>query len=194
MTAFRLMLLVPLLGACGGKAVAEDFNDAATTSDTTTTTGDTNSTVTDTNTTLPDGAPFDFCKAAAERAAKCMTGAPDPMECAQQQRCFQTIMRPEDYSPLLTCLATRACDVKDDTCVANHAMKYITDPAVQSYVKTCNEKRTACGGGFSDDYCGYDHGLLKDDVRAKLMTCLSRSCAEVKDCFDVIYAAAGCGR
>lgn len=186
------LLLALLVAGCGGKATTDDFaNDAATGSDTSTK-SDGATTVTDSTPTMPDGAPFDFCTALSERATKCGTGPISATECQQQQRCYQTVVRAEDYSPLLTCFATRECGVKDDECVAKQAMKYITDPWTQAYVKACNEKRTACASGFSDDYCGYDHGLLNDDIRAKFKLCLDRSCAEIRDCFNTITAAAGC--
>jgi hypothetical protein len=187
----RFLLLAILTAGCGGKAIADDNNTVDGATDSSTTSGD-GAAVTDTTVTLPDGAPVDFCAVAAERAAKCDSGTFSATECAAQLRCYKNILRSEEYSPFLTCLATRECGVKDDDCVAKSAMKYITDPVVQSYVKACNEKRTACGGGFSDDYCGYDHGLMNDEVRAKMKTCIERSCAEVRDCFDVVLAAVGC--
>ncbi len=190
----RFLILSALVVGCGGKT-----DDTSTTTDAatdTTASGD-GSTVTDTTpVTLPDGAPLDFCAAAAERAVRCETGTFSAVQCEQQLRCFKNVARPADLSPLLTCLSTRECGVKDDDCIAKRAMNYISDPVVQAYVKTCNEKRTACSAGgmstFSDDYCGFDHGVMNDDVRAKMKSCVERSCAEIRDCFDTVLAAVGC--
>lgn len=182
--------------ACGGKATEDEFNsDAASDSSSsdTSSTSDSSTTTSDTS-TLPktDGGSVDYCKALAERATKCGSTPPDALSCERELTCYRTLLRPEDYDPLVTCLATRDCATKDDTCVANTAMKYISDPWTQNYVKACNEKRTACMSGFADDYCGYDHGLMKDEWRTKFQACLSRSCAEIKDCFNTITEAAGC--
>lgn len=191
----RFLLLSALLLGCGGKT-----DDTSTTTDAATdgTSNTDGGSVSDsTPVTLPDGGTLDFCAAAAERAARCETGAFDAAECQQQLRCYKTIVRAADYSPLLTCFATRECGVKDDDCVAKQAMNYISEPTVQAYVKACNEKRTACaeaGVSFSDDYCGFDHGLMTDDARAKMQTCVGLSCAEIRDCFDTIFEAAGCGK
>lgn len=192
----RFLFLSALLVGCGGKTDdTSSTTDAATDSTSSNTDG---SSVTDTTpVTLPDGAPLDFCAAAAERAARCETGTFNADECQQQLRCYQNVVRAADYSPLLTCFATRECGVKDDDCVAKQAMNYITDPVVQAYVKACNEKRAACaeaGVTFSDDYCGFDHGAMTDETRAKKTTCVGLSCAEIRDCFDTIFAAAGCGK
>ena len=186
-----------LLVACGGKATDEtSFNDAATdgstTGDSSTTTTDSSTTTTDATIPKTETGMLDYCAALSERATKCGTGSFDKMQCEAQLTCFKNVMRDGEYDPLMTCIATRDCSTKDDTCVANAAMKYITDPWTQNYVKACNEKRTACGGTFADDHCGYDHGLMKDELRAKFDLCLSRSCAEIRDCFNTITAAAGC--
>ncbi|MBI2394646.1 MAG: hypothetical protein HYV09_34070 [Deltaproteobacteria bacterium] len=187
MTSRGLLVVCALVVGCGGKT-AETIADTGATGD-----GATGADAPDAAIdTRLDGAAFDYCKASADRAAKCGTGAVDPAECAAQLSCYRTIVRSSELDPLLVCFATRECTKKDDQCVADAASKYLSDPAVQAYVKACNEKRTACGGGFSDDYCGYDHGLLTDDARAKLKACVERSCAEVSDCFDVVFTAAGC--
>jgi hypothetical protein len=189
-----------VLVACGGKAIESDTNTDGSTTGDSSTTGDTSTSTTDSSTSTTDTASLpktetgsiDYCAAMAERAMKCGSSGFDKATCESQLVCYRNAMRPGEYDAIATCLATRDCMTKDDTCVANVAMKYITDPWTQNYVKTCNEKRTACMNIFSDDHCGYDHGLLKDELRAKFDLCLSRSCAEIKDCFNTVTAAVGC--
>lgn len=188
----RFLLLAILALGCGGKAIADDNNTVDGSTDSSTKPPTDGSAVTDTAVILPDGAPVDFCAAAADRATRCGSGSFSAAECQEQLRCYKNILRADEYSPFLSCLSTRECGVSDDSCVAKQAMKYITDPAVQSYVKACNEKRAACSGGFADDYCGYNHGLMNDDVRSKMRTCIERSCAEIRDCFNVVLEAVGC--
>lgn len=184
------LIATMFLAACGGKAnIDETIGDASTTDSATG--SDTAVATSDAIPKAETGAP-DYCKAGADRAARCDSGSFDALNCEKQVACIRTIARPGEAEPLLTCIMTRECGVSDDKCVAQSAMKYITDPVVQKYVKTCNEKRTACGAPFSDDYCGYDYGIYSDDLRSKMQTCVERSCAEVKDCFQTVIAATGC--
>lgn len=185
--AYRALLIVcAVLAGCGGKAIDDDSTTTDAGADTSTMPADANIPI------ATDSGTKDYCTAAAERAARCMTGPFDMTECQAQLGCYQRGLRPEVYTPLLTCFATRPCGSSDDRCVAEQAQKYITDPAVQDWVKTCNEKRTSCGDSFSDDYCGYEFGLMTDALRANMKTCLARSCAEVETCFDTVVAALGC--
>jgi len=183
----RFLLLAILVAGCGGKAIEDDTNstDAASNGDV--------SIPADGNISVPtDAGTMDYCKAASDRATRCMSDTFSLTQCQEQLACYQRALRPEAYTPLLTCLANRPCGTSDDRCVADAAQKYITDPVVQDWVKTCNEKRNACTGAFSDDYCGYEFGLFNDTLRTNVKTCLSRSCAEVRTCFNTVFAAVGC--
>jgi hypothetical protein len=135
---------------------------------------------------------MDFCKAMEERDMRCMSGDFVLSECQKQLGCFRSALRPEAVTPLLTCFATRPCGTSDDRCVAQSAEKYISDPVVKDWVNSCLSKRMTCGGSFADDYCGYEFGMFSDTLRTKMKACLSSSCAEVKTCFDTVFAAVGC--
>lgn len=191
----RFLLLAAFLFGCGGKAIADDT--VATDSGAATNDGGSSSDaliiLPDGNVVVPtDAGATDYCSAASERATRCMSEGFSLSRCHEQLACFKQAVRPDALSTLLTCFATRPCGTSDDRCVAQSAEKFITDPAVQSWVKDCNDKRRACEGSFSDDYCGYEYGLFTDALRTKMQTCLSRSCAEVRTCFDTVFAAAGC--
>jgi hypothetical protein len=188
MTYRALLFACALVVGCGGKSVGDD-----TVTDGGTTTGDSATIPADGNIPIAtEAGTVDYCKASADRAARCMSGAFSLDECQRQLACYRSALRPEAYTPLLTCFATRDCGTSDDKCVAKESQKFITDPVVSDWVKTCNEKRSACTGSFGDDYCGYEFGLMTDTLRANMKTCLSRSCAEVKTCFDTVFAALGC--
>lgn len=191
MTYRGLFLACVLIAGCGGKAIDDDSTTDGG-ADTSTSSSDAQIPSDGNIPVATDSGTKDYCTAAAERAARCMTGPFSATECQNQVACYQRALRPEVYTPLLTCFATRACGTSDDRCVAEQASKYISDPVVQDWVKTCNEKRTACMNAWTDDYCGYEFGLMNDTLRTNLKTCLARSCAEVRTCFDTVFAALGC--
>src|SRR6185369_5142860 len=76
---------------------------------------------------LPDGAPFDYCSALSDRAAKC-GGEYDPAKCAATVTCANRAIKAEDRGNLLVCLATRECTASEDTCVGAVSAKYKSDP------------------------------------------------------------------
>ncbi len=136
-----------------------------------------------------------YCERLQKRAMTC-GGSFDLGECTRNFTCYMTIMNPDDRTPLFECFATRDCMTSDDACVAKISSKYAADPAIQAYTKSCLDKRSACqasGTTFSDDYCGYDHGLLKPEVRTQLGACLVKDCPAVKGCLDNVYKVYGCG-
>ena len=45
---------------------------------------------------------------------------------------------------------------------------------------------------FADDYCGFEHGILTDDWRAKMRSCLDLPCAAIAECFRTVVTSAGC--
>ncbi len=185
MTYRGFFLVCALLGGCGGSTIGDDTNTVDGGADT--------QVPSDGNIPIAtEAGTKDYCSAVADRAARCMTGPVDLAQCQAQVACYQRALRPEVYTPLLTCFATRPCGTSDDRCVAEQAQKYISDPVVQDWVKTCTEKRNSCTGAFADDYCGYEFGLMTDSLRADMKTCLSRSCAEVKTCFQTVMTALGC--
>jgi hypothetical protein len=175
----RNALLVLFFAVGCSSSTTESAGDASTASD-----GASTSDVTTYD------APADFCKALADRAMRCETGAPS--DCSKQLACYQAAVRPEDQGNLLGCLAERDCKTIDDKCVANAASKYQSDGTVKSYVDACLAKRTSCSNAFSDDYCGYDYGLFVDSMRAAVKACLDKPCEEVKACVQAAYATAGC--
>jgi len=183
MRAMRLVTFAfaSLFLACS-PSVESSTSDASTTSDSSSTS----------DSVVSDVSVADFCAQTEARIIKCEAGTFDKVKCANQLACYQTLVRPEDKAPFLSCLANRACGVSDDKCVAEVAMKYTTDPTVSAYVKACAEKRTACSGSFADDFCAYDHGLFTDEYRAKMKACVDKPCAEIGPCFDTIITAAGC--
>jgi hypothetical protein len=189
-----ILLFCALVVGCGGKSVGDDSTTDGGTDGSTT--GDAQQIPPDGNVIVvtDGGAPLDYCKAAADRAARCMTDSFTKAECEQQLACYQKVLRPENYTPLLTCLANRPCGTSDDRCVAEQAQKYISDPAVSDWVKTCIEKRNSCTGAFPDDYCGYEFGLMNDTLRNNMKTCLARSCVEISTCFNTVFAALGCNK
>ena len=188
MTSRTFLLLSLMIVGCGGKSVGDDSN----TTDSGTSTGDSATIPEDGNIPIAtDAGTVDYCKASADRAARC-GGSFSLTECQEQLACYRRALRPEAYTPLLTCFATRECGTSDDRCVAQESQKYISDPVVSDWVKSCNEKRSACMGGFSDDYCGYEFGIMTDALRASLKTCIAKPCAEIRTCFDTTFAALGC--
>ncbi|MGZ3423864.1 MAG: hypothetical protein ACXVEE_38735 [Polyangiales bacterium] len=188
----RFTFLFLLLAGCGGTTSPDTPNGDATPSDGSA--SDSTGTVSD-GTTLSDGstvdtAGFDFCASLKDRAMKCDAGP--VANCEQQLGCYNSIMRPEDRPGLLTCFATRDCSTSEDKCVADASLKYMSDPTVSAFVGACNDKRTACMSSFANDYCSYDIGLFTDEARAKVSACVSKPCAEVKTCFDTVFASYGC--
>lgn len=175
--AWLLIACGGTLAACGGTTVDDGNADASPSDSASTDSGMSAAT---------------YCAALQARDTKCGTDSYDATNCQKQHTCFQTIVRPEDRNALLSCFATRACDVSDDRCVADASAKYLSDPVVSAYVKACTEKRTACSSSFGDDFCGYDIGMFTDEYRAKVRACLDKPCAEVSTCFGAVVSAAGC--
>lgn len=181
MRAFVLGL-AGLMAACSPSVSTEgETTDSSTADSGTTESG-----------SIDSGPPLDFCKESKARTEKCDAGVFDAAQCAAQLACYQTLVRPEDRSGLLTCFATRPCGVSDDKCAADAASKYLSDSTVSAWVKSCTDRRAACMNVFADDYCSYTFGLFTDEFRTKMQTCLAKGCSEIRACFDTIVTAAGC--
>lgn len=134
-----------------------------------------------------------ICRQVEARASAC--GQPfDERACGRELACDRALYRTEDAETVVSCLATRACDVPAERCVGDAAAKYAGDATVQALQKACAEKDAACGGGLATTVCSPELALLRDDLRAKVESCLAKDCEIVGECWQTVLQLAGCTR
>ncbi len=108
--------------------------------------------------------------------------------------CYDRLFSAADSAALTSCIVGRPCDKSDDDCFAEVTAKYAGDTGGVAFQAACLAKRDAClegGAGFVDDYCvGRVYAMLTD--RPAYDVCITKPCDQVKDCFNAVYASAGC--
>ena len=102
---------------------------------------------------------------------------------------FSDAFRADAARDVQTCLAQRACDVRDDTCeictpTATHA----------AYAEACRAQLASCSVSL-DRECAADGRVcyLRPTVAAELIDCLPTgvTCVDALDCLDGVYQRHG---
>lgn len=134
-----------------------------------------------------------FCAAKGARDQSC-GGSADPVACAAIQACIEGAMRPANIAGYESCLATRPCNVSEDSCIGVEEAKYAQDSTVVKFHTDCLARHAACleaGASFTNDYCA-TFGVFTDGLRASWSACLGKPCDQVNGCFGDLAKSVGC--
>lgn len=160
-------------------ADASSTPDAATSTDSATA----SDSATGTDSAASSDAPADagsqealICNALASRSA-CPGGA---LPCEEDAKCiYGRLMLPAAAQSYATCRSAPSCK-GDDRCVAEAGLA-VGGAAATKYVQDCSARRTACNGGFADDYCAPAFFAF-DGAGPGAQACLVKACGEIQAC------------
>ena len=180
------------VAACGeSDPPATPNTDAGATTDAATSTDSATAsdTATGTDSATPSDARADagsqealVCDALASRSA-CPGGA---LPCEADAKCiYGRLMLPAAAQSYAACRSAPSCK-GDDRCVAEAGLA-VGGNAATKYVQDCSARRTACNGGFADDFC--DPAFFAfDGAGPGAQACLVEACGEIQACIEDLKA------
>ena len=125
------------------------------------------------------------CDKVGEREETCMKGDPAKatQDCKDFYPGFVDLVDPNGFRVFMSCLGSRACDVKDDDCSVEAGKARGASPTRTQYESACSTKNKECADapdGFSDDYCF--GSFLSDAFLKRQEACFTKPCEEIRDC------------